>query len=568
MKRLLLSVVILLLATVVKNNVSVAKNQMSSFNSELSGVISSTEQKISDKDFDGVEEQLKELNGKIERLSRVGNALNLKNNKKNREHIESICSKTNLIQNRLLEALWENKDYDRIYTIVSDGKIKSWRAGIDKTRNITWPASIPLGYKASTDSALSEYIASLEWPVRKMHELHHKLSLDEQDFIKDSSAVETHFPLMGEDACEAAKLYWRWYGNELKDRYSSETASLRKQYKTKYGDKYGWDLTEIYGPMYQPYAKDLIRYFWLNDAGFDILCRLDRKVAVENARLCGNNKFYAKAIAEERPEEAYELCRDSKYLELHRQNLNKWGITEAEYKKRRTACKNWDEFYAKMYAHETSPENQRRLAENQEKAREAQIAEEKRRAENKKRDNAILDDYKPRIAEAISEKDYNESGRLAKEALNKMNGGDAYLYYIQALAYYKNTLDFDLDFQENATDYFKAYRDEAKKLVSLCERSIDLDPRSSNDAYFYRGIAYNILGETDAAISDFKRLTGRSGEQGAISQYNIGIAAKNAGRWSQAMDAFKEARNRSRSDDFRSKCLAHIKDCQESRNKQ
>ncbi|MGN0092641.1 MAG: hypothetical protein ACI35M_06185, partial [Alistipes sp.] len=292
---------------------------------------------------------------------------------------------------------------------------------------------------------------------------------------------------------------------------------------------------------------------------------LNRELAAKYAKMYGYTQLYAKAIASERPEEAFEISGNSEYLKQHQQNLSKWNMSEIEYQRRRAACDSWDEFYSQIKEHERAVANLYRVRQENRRREErnAQIRERERKAEIQQRDKSVLDDYKPRVAKAMSNGDYLGAERLAKEALGKMGGGDAYLYYVCAEAYYKKTLDFDLGTHENAHEYFLAYRNEAQHLVEMCNRSLNLDSTSSNDAYFVRGIAYTVLGYTDLAISDFKLLSARSDETGAVACYNIGIAAKNAKRWSAAIEAFKQARERSSSDSVRSKSLTHIKTCQE-----
>lgn len=207
------------------------------------------------------------------------------------------------------------------------------------------------------------------------------------------------------------------------------------------------------------------------------------------------------------------------------------------------------------------------LQEQERKNREAREREYQREYQRKQqakgRDKNILAEYKPNIIKAMSNKDYKSAERLASEALGKMSNGDAYLYYVEACAIYKNNLNFNLGIDEDATDYFKAYRSEAQKVVNKCTQSIQLDPSVSNDAYLYRGLAHIILGNTDKAISDFKNLTSRGNENAAVYYSNIGIASYNARRWNAAIDAFKEARSRSNSEELRSDCLTYIKKCQQ-----
>lgn len=318
--------------------------------------------------------------------------------------------------------------------------------------------------------------------------------------------------------------------------------------------------------MYSDYAETLIRHFWLDEEWlFDRLCLLDLRLGIRYAKMYGYNNLYAKAIAPERPEEAFEISGNPEYLKRHQRNLGKWNFTEIEYQKVRAGFDNWDSFYAFMKGREKDVAFERELKamERRRDERYEQARRRERADEAKRRDKTVLDDYKPRVAKAMSNDDYLGAERLAGEALGKMSGGDAYLYYVRAYAYYKKTLDFDLGTHENAHEYFLAYRNEAHHLVEMCNRSLNLDSTSSNDAYFVRGLAYIVLGYTDSAISDFERLSARSDETGAVSCYNIGIAAKNAKRWSAAIEAFKRARERSSSDSIRSKSLTHIKTCQE-----
>ena len=151
-------------------------------------------------------------------------------------------------------------------------------------------------------------------------------------------------------------------------------------------------------------------------------------------------------------------------------------------------------------------------------------------------------EYKRQIMPYIISNDWNEADKFAAEALSNLPEGDAFLYYVRAKAYYLNNLDFEVEDSENMTDYFKAYRREAEHLAELCRKSITCDPSDGNEAYFYRGLAYIVLGRANDAANDFMRCARGNESIKAVCYYNIGIAYKNAGRYNAALDQFKNAR--------------------------
>ena len=517
-----------------------------------------------------------DLDGAVEQwlsAEDVYKKIRLKKNKRNIERLISMSNDINSLSDTIFGTLFRNRDYAAIQNAVKMRKVAKWYD--EPYTSYLWSfkkqESVYPIYSAGYGNSGDKFVAgdTVGVGVKMYLEYLYKVKNSDPYWRSHDARVNNVYsvlPLMDKDACDAAELYWKWYRYERINPHASETVFVQKQYEAKYGVKYGWDLTKIYGPMYSDYAETLIRHFWLDEEWlFDRLCLLDLRLGIRYAKMYGYNNLYAKAIAPERPEEAFEISGNPEYLKRHQRNLGKWNFTEIEYQKVRAGFDNWDSFYAFIKGREKDiafrnelREMKRRRDERYEQARRRERADEVKR-----RDKTVLDDYKPRVAKAMSNDDYLGAERLAKEALGKMSGGDAYLYYACAYAYYKKTLDFDLGTQENAHEYFLAYRNEAQHLVEMCNRSLNLDSTSSNDAYFVRGLAYIVLGYTDSAISDFERLSARSDETGAVSCYNIGIAAKNAKRWSSAIEAFKRARERSSSDSIRSKSLTHIKTCQE-----
>lgn len=172
-------------------------------------------------------------------------------------------------------------------------------------------------------------------------------------------------------------------------------------------------------------------------------------------------------------------------------------------------------------------------------------------------------EYKRQIMPYITSKDWNEADKIAAEALSNLPEGDAFLYYVRAKAYYLNNLDFEVEDSENMTDYFKAYRREAEHLAELCRKSITCDPSDGNEAYFYRGLAYIVLGRANDAANDFMRCARGNESIKAVCYYNIGIAYKNAGRYNAALDQFKNARQYFSDADNKERCLRKIKECQQ-----
>lgn len=172
-------------------------------------------------------------------------------------------------------------------------------------------------------------------------------------------------------------------------------------------------------------------------------------------------------------------------------------------------------------------------------------------------------EYKRQIMPYITSNDWNEADKFAAEALSNLPEGDAFLYYVRAKAYYLNNLDFEVEDSENMTDYFKAYRREAEHLAELCRKSISCDPSDGNEAYFYRGLAYIVLGRANDAANDFMRCARGNESIKAVCYYNIGIAYKNAGRYNAALDQFKNARQYFSDADNKERCLRKIKECQQ-----
>ena len=191
-------------------------------------------------------------------------------------------------------------------------------------------------------------------------------------------------------------------------------------------------------------------------------------------------------------------------------------------------------------------------------AKEHVAAEEQRAKAHR-----LAAEYKRQIMPYITSNDWNEADKFAAEALSNLPEGDAFLYYVRAKAYYLNNLDFEVEDSENMTDYFKAYRREAEHLAELCRKSITCDPSDGNEAYFYRGLAYIVLGRANDAANDFMRCARGNESIKAVCYYNIGIAYKNAGRYNAALDQFKNARQYFSDADNKERCLRKIKECQQ-----
>mgnify|MGYP000809809859 FL=1 len=200
--------------------------------------------------------------------------------------------------------------------------------------------------------------------------------------------------------------------------------------------------------------------------------------------------------------------------------------------------KSWDidnllERLEKIKAREAEEKKQR-----EDKAEQQKASAEQRRAESQHK----AAEYKRQIMPYITHNDWEGADKFAAEALTELPDGDAFLYCIRAKAYYLNNLDFEVGDDENMTDYFRAYRSEAEHLVELCRKSIACDPSDGNEAYFYRGLAYVVLGRANDAASDFKSCARGNEPFKASCYYNTGIAYKNAGWHSSALDQFKLAR--------------------------
>ncbi len=193
---------------------------------------------------------------------------------------------------------------------------------------------------------------------------------------------------------------------------------------------------------------------------------------------------------------------------------------------------------------------------------EADKRQEEAKAQ-KEQEQQMAAQYKREIIPYISRNDWEGADRFAADALSKLPNGDAFLYFVRAKAYYLRNLDFEVSEGENMTEYFKAYRKEARYLADLCSKSISLDPSYSNEAYLYRGLAYIVLEMADNAVNDFRCYAQGNEAYKAICHYNMGISYKNSGRYSYAIEEFKKARQYSKESHIKERCLRHIKECQQ-----
>ncbi len=198
-----------------------------------------------------------------------------------------------------------------------------------------------------------------------------------------------------------------------------------------------------------------------------------------------------------------------------------------------------------------------------------QVRQQQREAEAQQLETARVEakqkaaEYKRQIMPYLASKDWAGADRFAAEALAELPEGDAFLYLVRAKAYFKQNLDFEVSDNENMTEYFRAYRSEAERLAELCRKSIVCDSSDGNEAYFYRGMAYIVLGRADDAAADFKRCARGNEALKAVCYYNIGTAYKNAGRYSPALEQFKLARQYYTDADKKEQCLQRIKECQQ-----
>ena len=198
-----------------------------------------------------------------------------------------------------------------------------------------------------------------------------------------------------------------------------------------------------------------------------------------------------------------------------------------------------------------------------------QVRQQQREAEAQQLETARAEakqkaaEYKRQIMPYLASKDWAGADRFAAEALAELPEGDAFLYLVRAKAYFKQNLDFEVSDNEDMTEYFRAYRSEAERLAELCRKSIVCDSSDGNEAYFYRGMAYIVLGRADDAAADFKRCARGNEALKAVCYYNIGTAYKNAGRYSPALEQFKLARQYYTDADKKEQCLQRIKECQQ-----
>lgn len=201
----------------------------------------------------------------------------------------------------------------------------------------------------------------------------------------------------------------------------------------------------------------------------------------------------------------------------------------------------------------------------------ADRAEEKRsrEAEAQQRETARAEakqkaaEFKRLVMPYLTRQDWEGADKFAAEALAKLPEGDAFLYLVRAKVYFKLNLDFEVNENENMTEYFRAYRNEAEHLAGLCRKSIACDPADGSEAYFYRGMAYIVLGRADDAATDFKNCARGNEALKAVCYYNIGTAYKNAGRYNPALEQFKLARQYYTAADKKEQCLQRIKECQQ-----
>lgn len=220
--------------------------------------------------------------------------------------------------------------------------------------------------------------------------------------------------------------------------------------------------------------------------------------------------------------------------------------------------------YVYSYAHDFNEQikkfEQQQAQVEQERIQQAEQARQREVTKAEAQQRAA--EYKRTLMPYITAKDWESVDRIASEGLSQLPNGDAYLYLARARAYFERNLRFDTDYSENATSYHNAYREEANQLVRLCNQSICCDASTRNNAYFYRGLAYIMLRETDKAVADFKQNMNNP-EFKALSYYNTGIAYMNAKRYLEAMPNFKSARLYYSDEKEKERCLRRVKECQE-----
>jgi tetratricopeptide (TPR) repeat protein len=91
---------------------------------------------------------------------------------------------------------------------------------------------------------------------------------------------------------------------------------------------------------------------------------------------------------------------------------------------------------------------------------------------------------------------------------------------------------------ENAFDEKTEKVEQFDQTISKWTKALEIDPEDA-DAYYNRGLTYNVMGEWDQAISDFtKSLEIRPGNADAL--FNRGIAYEEKGQWWQAISDYNE----------------------------
>ncbi|HNY05904.1 MAG TPA: WG repeat-containing protein [Candidatus Egerieousia sp.] len=220
--------------------------------------------------------------------------------------------------------------------------------------------------------------------------------------------------------------------------------------------------------------------------------------------------------------------------------------------------------------------NVQREADEARKKVEERNNEQKEREEIKKKQESLAADSAKVAGYVESMEEYmaGDNWKEAEETANMLYSDYstilmqnrerfAFVCFVKAYAFFKRNLDFNIEANTDASAYFKVYRGEAESLVEKCTQSINVYPDYSNQAYFYRGIAYIILNSPDNAASDFRAAMGGDASLKGICYYNIGISYKNYGWYNDAITQFKLARSYSNDDKLSNDALDRIKNCQE-----
>lgn len=233
----------------------------------------------------------------------------------------------------------------------------------------------------------------------------------------------------------------------------------------------------------------------------------------------------------------------------HLRKLAEWGLSENE-----ATARNGSGSWRSLYDSQNRYSEQQRAAI----AEQRKIADMHRRAE----DASLAIELKNKVMPFVVNENWEEADRVAAEGLRQLYGGDAYLYYVRARAFYQRHFPNFANEEGDVTALYRAYRPEASQLIDLCSKSIRCDGSGTNEAYFYRGIAHVILGQANDAAADFNRHMSETVLMRGICYYNTGTAYQNKEWYKDAIEQYKQAQRYFNDQSMKEKCIRRIEECQ------